>query len=159
MSFEGGWRDWTSGLCALLFGLAFACGKPDSSTHESCSGQKSLAFVHDEPITSEDVQLLRVGAGVGAERPSEGMALLDLLWQESTRQQLGLPGGVDVRKSRQKVVRIYEKQGATSGKEEEKRVQFDPERLPDGVALTECGVGVLKRDRPELIQAAVLSAR
>jgi hypothetical protein len=144
----------------LYLGTAFGCSQSSKSGADVCSDQGPLAFVHDQPIEWADVRILQIGSGVGAVKPSEGTALVDLLWQDSARQKLGFPGGSEARKSRQRVVRWYERQNTLDDRTATKSVEFDSTRLPDGVTLTNCGLAVLKRDRPEVLQkVASLSVR
>lgn len=140
------YRAWVCWLC-LLVGLSCTSSHP-----QKCSQEARLAFVHDVPIAWADLGVLQARVGVHLERPSDGMALLDLLWQESARQELGLAGGLDTQKSRERVVRIYERHaGNSSG-----AVPFDPTRLPEGAALTECGLAILQRDKPEVAKKVSL---
>jgi len=66
----------------------------------------------------------------------EAEALVDLLWQESERQRMGLPGGPNAKQARRTVALGHQNRlraGATPP------LRDNAKSLPAGATLTDCG--------------------
>jgi hypothetical protein len=130
-----------SGAFVLVSGLvAFACSesRPGSVEVETpCKGR--LAAVAEVPITRAEVDVLMANTTAAGARLTAEQSLRDLLWQESERQRLGLPGGPETQRSRNEAVRRYRHARL-------KRAPIDTQGpLPDGTVLTPCGAKLLQR--------------
>jgi hypothetical protein len=94
------------GLIVLLAAAASGCSTaPKESARESCGGL--LGSVGEVKISRDEVEALVANASASGARLNRAQALKDVLWQESERQRLGLPGGGDIQSSRREVVRRW----------------------------------------------------
>lgn len=115
-----------------------SCGTPSE-----CAPGTVLGEIGDagSGVTLAEVKTLVARIRSAGGSVSEGDALIDLLWQESERQRLGLPGAADAQFSRRKVALGHHKRLSTGAT---KRLRDSTHSVPDGATLTACGEGLLK---------------
>jgi hypothetical protein len=127
---HGAWRRIAG--TALLVVTNIGCARPSAKLDDQSCGGK-LATLHGVTITAAEVTLLIGESGAAGARLTATQALRDILWQESERQRLGLPGGDALTESRREVVKRYRRERAS-------RVAIETQHgLPDGVQMTSCG--------------------
>lgn len=129
---------WLTGLG--LVGLS-ACGRPDSCGNDSQLARLDTAGA--EPVLRKEVEALRGSVAVTGTSISSGAALADLLWQESERIRLGLPGGKQLASSRRMAIFAHAR-GLLDGTSPQLRNK--PEALPPTTRLTNCGRRFLAHD-------------
>jgi hypothetical protein len=124
------------GCLTLLAVAASACSaSPKESAAERCGG--FLGSVGDVKIGRDEVEAVIANASASGAHLNEAQALKDILWQESERQRLGLPGGADIQQSRREVIRRYRGQRRTS------QALDTQKALPPATELTACGTRLI----------------
>jgi hypothetical protein len=83
--------------------------------------------------------MVTANAAAAGTRLTLEQAFRDVLWQESERQRLGLPGGPEVEKSRREAVIQYRRARPTQGAIDMVAA------LPSGASLTPCGARLLQK--------------
>jgi hypothetical protein len=132
------------GFAALLVGaaLGFGCSEHIDVTSDAqrtaneCSG--ALAVVGTTQITADEVSLLRARTNIAGRRLETKQALRDLVWQESKRQELKLPGGDKLEASRRAVIAHFSRELL-----EDPSAKIRWEALPSNTTLTACGKRLL----------------
>ena len=124
---------------ALSFGLLLISS---CRSEPACANDAELGTVGDptSAVTAAEVDSLAARVRTAGGSLTKADALVDLLWQESERQRLGLPGGPAAKQSRRKVALGHQNRlraGTTP------RLRDDPKRLPPGAKLTDCGQRVM----------------
>lgn len=114
-----------------------------SARNSKCEDSAALARVGDEVgvIMIRDVRELVARVQTAGGAMSRRNAFLDLLWQESERQRLGLPGGERAADSRREVVFIH-RDRLREGKATPLRE--DRSSLPGSTTLSKCGRRLLE---------------
>lgn len=128
--------------CIALFIVCVFAG--DCSNPPVCEQEAELGTIGKSgaSIRVRDMKALIARVRVTGGSMTEHQALLDLLWQESERQRLGLPGGANAERSWRAVVLGHQdrlKSGAV------KVLRLHSEELPRGAVLTQCGRQVLSQ--------------
>jgi len=126
-------------LLPLLLMSVPACSEPDGNRKSDGLQCRALGSLGGVTITRSEVEMLVANAGAAGGRLTVEQAFQDLLWQESERQRLGLPGGSELEKSRREVVRRYRQ-------ERRNREAINTRAaLPPATVLTPCGAELLEK--------------
>ena len=109
-----------------------------------CAEDAPLARLGSEWITERDVREQVARVAVAGGRMTQRDALIDLLWQEAERRRLGLPGGTEAEKSRQRVV-VSHVDRLRNGQVQPLRA--NPSAIPTAVRVTACGSQLLQSSK------------
>ncbi len=115
-------------FAVALVAVAGCSRSPKSDQPTPCS---DLAKVGDTVVTGAELDFLLASPAAGGIILTREQGLKDLIWQEAERQRLGLPGGVEIQRSRRLAVQRYRR-------ERSRRPALDVERLPAHAVLTSC---------------------
>jgi len=134
--------DWKTSArtCAATTCIALAClssaacGGPERCTDAVLLGRVNRAGA--ESISRADVEEQRARAGTTGTWLTRRVAFADLLWQETERLRLGLPGGERAAESRRRLVTGHARRLLDH---EVAPLRTKPEELPPDAQLTDCG--------------------
>ncbi len=132
-------RRGTPIAAAGMMVLAFAAGcggRARGEAHDPCPTEVSLAALGEVTIGWRDVRQVQTQVRTVGGSVSDRDALIDVLWQELSRQDQGLPGGAEIFKSRRLVVRRYRNGHDGPGGDKPAFVRGE---VPREAVLTECG--------------------